>query len=460
MIRVRFAPSPTGLLFLSGARVALANHLFARRESGRVLLRLDDLDEERCRPAQADAIMQDLRWLGVTWDDCIRQSDRLPLYQDAIEQLKRDGLLYPCFETEEELKAKQEFRRKRGQSLVYDRAMLRLTDKQRRDAEAGGKRPHWRFRLPDRTVEWNDLVLGPRHATLATVSDPIVARADGLPMPILASVVDDIDSRTTHIIRGEDSAGNTAAQIALFEVLAGTASAIRFAHLPALADHDGTAPGGRGLPKVPSGDAGWNGKTRGRVGSLSLRSLRNDGVEPRAIAACLAGVTAMDGRPPSLDELAAGFELSSTAHAKFDMARLLGANRAILRTLDFAAVADRLPGGATEAFWLAVRGDLDLLKEARGWWDVVAGSIVPPIMDDDREVLVAACETLPPEPWDISVWSNWIAALERATGLSVEALLTPLRLALTGEETGPDLASLLPLIGRALAANRLGCAAA
>jgi glutamyl-tRNA synthetase len=441
MIRVRFAPSPTGLLFLSGARVALANHLFARRANGRMLLRLDDLDEERCRPAHADAILQDLRWLGVAWDDCIRQSDRLPQYQHAIERLKNDGCLYPCFETEEELKAKLEFRRKRGQPQVYDRAMLRLTDKQRRDAEAGGKRPHWRFRLPDRTLEWNDLVLGPRHATLAAVSDPIVARADGLPTSILASVVDDIDSKTTHIIRGEDSAGNTAAQMALFEVLAGTTTAIRFAHLPALTDPEAAA-GGR------------------RVGSLCLRSLRNDGIEPRAIAACLAGVAAGDGPPLLLDELAAGFELSPMAHAKFDMARLLGANRAILRTLDFAAVADRLPDGATEAFWLAVRGDLDLLKEARGWWDVVAGSIVPPIMDDDRDVLVAACETLPPEPWDTTVWSNWIDALERATGASGEALLTPLRLALTGEETGPDLASLLPLIGRALAASRLGYAAA
>jgi glutamyl-tRNA synthetase len=171
------------------------------------------------------------------------------------------------------------------------------------------------------------------------------------------------------------------------------------------------------------------------------------------------GDAAADGSKP-LDELAARFALSAMAQAQFEMVRLLAANRAILRALDFAAVADRLPGGASEAFWLAVRGDLDLLKEARGWWDVVAGSIVPPIMDGDRDVLVAACETLPPEPWDVTVWSNWIAALERATGLSGEALLTPLRLALTGEETGPNLANLLPLMGRALAASRLGCAAA
>jgi glutamyl-tRNA synthetase len=390
--------------------------------------------------------MQDLCWLGIVWDDMIRQSDRLPLYQDAIERLKRDGFLYPCFESDEELKAKLEFRRRRGQPQIYDRAMLRLTDKQRRDAEAGGKRPHWRFRLSGRTLDWTDMVQGPRHASLAAVSDPVVARADGLPTAILASVVDDIASKTTHIIRSEDNAGNTAVQIELFEVLAGAATRIRFAHLPALTDGDKAAQGA-----APSGR---------RVGSLSLRSLRNDGVEPGAIAACLVSSKTDVRIPRSVDELAAGFELSAMAHARFDMTRLLAANRHALRALDFAAVADRLPGGATEAFWLAVRDDLDLLKEARGWWDVVAGSIVPPVMDGDRNVLIAACDTLPPEPWDTTVWSNWITALQRATGLSSEALALPLRLALTGEETGPDLARLLPLIGRALAASRLGCAAA
>jgi glutamyl-tRNA synthetase len=442
MIRVRFAPSPTGHLFVSGARVALANYLFARRNNGVMLLRLDDLDEERCRPAHADAIMQDLQWFGIGWQASFRQSERLDLYKDAIERLKRDGFLYPCFESEEELKAKQEFRRKRGQPIIYDRGMLRLTDKQRQDAEAGGKRPHWRFKLSGRTLEWKDMVLGPRRAALAAVSDPIVARADGTPTPILASVVDDIESATTHIIRGEDNAGNTAVQIELFEVMAGAAAAIRFAHLPALTDGAQAAPAGR------------------RVGSLSLRSLRNDGFEPGVIAACLASNKESDDAVPQVDDLAAKFELSSMAVSRFEVSRMLAANRRALAALDFAAVADRLPNGATEAFWLAVRGNLDLLKEARGWWDVVAGSIVPPIMDGERDVLIAACATLPPEPWDGTVWSSWISALEQATGLSGEALLTPLRLALTGEDTGPDLANLLPLIGQARAASRLGCAAA
>ena len=442
MIRVRFAPTPTGNLYVSGARVALANYLFARRGNGEMLLRLDDLDQERSRPAHADQIMQDLRWFGIDWHTSFRQSERLALYQDTIERLKRDKFIYPCFESEEELKAKQEFRRKRNQSPIYDRGMLKLTDKQRIDAEAGGKRPHWRFKLSGRTLEWQDLILGPRRATLSSVSDPILVRAGGAPTPILASVVDDIDYRTTHIVRAEDNAGNTAVQIELFEVLRGSKTPIRFGHLPALSDSGKPNMGGR------------------RAGNLSLRSLRNDGVEPSAIAACMTDVVSDSIQPETLDQLATRFELTSLAASKFDIARMLDLNRRVLSGLAFATVADRLPGGATEAFWLAVRGNLDLIKEARGWWDVVAGTIVPPIVDGARDLLLTAKTLLPPEPWDNDVWATWIGALERATRRTGAALQDPLRLALTGEDTGPDLAALLPLIGRPRAASRLEIAAA
>jgi glutamyl-tRNA synthetase len=442
MTRVRFAPTPTGNLFVSGLRVALANYLFARRTNGQMLLRLDDLDSERARPAHADQIVQDLHWFGIDWQTSFRQSERQDLYQATIDQLKRDKFLYPCFESEEELKAKQEFRRKRNQSPIYDRAMLRLTDKQRQDAEAGGKRPHWRFKLSGRTLEWNDLILGPRRATLSAVSDPILVRADGSPTPILASVADDVEYGTTHIIRGEDNAGNTAVQIELFEVLRGAQKQIHFGHLPALSDSGKAAPGGR------------------RAGNLALRGLRNDGIEPCAIAASMTGIAPASSDPAPLDELAQHFKLADLATSRFDVTRMLEVNRNILGTMDFAAVADRLPGGATETFWLAVRGSLDLLKEARGWWDVVAGTIVPPVIEGARDLLISAGSLLPPEPWDNAVWTNWIAALERATHCTGEALLAPLRLALTGEDSGPNLADLLPLIGRPRAASRLAIAAA
>jgi glutamyl-tRNA synthetase len=441
MTRVRFAPTPTGNLFVSGVRVALANHLFARRTNGQMLLRLDDLDKERSRPVHADQITQDLRWFGIDWHTSFRQSERQELYQAAIERLQREKFLYPCFESDEELKAKQEFRRKRNQPPIYDRAMLKLTDRQRQDAEAGGKRPHWRFKLSGRTLEWHDLILGPRRATLSAVSDPILVRADGSPTPILASVADDVEYGTTHIIRGEDNAGNTAVQIELFEVLRGAQKPIRFGHLPALSDSGNAPPGGR------------------RAGNLALRGLRNDGIEPCAITASMTGIAPEGGEPLPLGELAQRFELADLATSRFDVTRMLEVNRRVLGGMDFAAVADRLPGGATETFWLAVRGSLDLLKEARGWWDVVAGTIVPPMVEGARDLLVTAVSLLPPEPWDNAVWTNWIAALERATHYTGDALLAPLRLALTGEDSGPDLAGLLPLIGRPRAASRLAIAA-
>lgn len=435
MIRVRFAPTPTGSVFLSGGRVALANYLFALKSRGRLLFRLDDLGLDN---AHQEQIEQELHWLGVFWDDFFRQSDRLDLYQRAIDRLKRDKFIYPCFESEEELKAKAEFRRKRGQSTIYDRAMLSLTEKQRTDAEAGGKRPHWRFKLSGRTLEWVDLVQGHRHASLQTVSDPILVKADGTPSPILASVVDDIDYGTTHIIRGEDNARNTAIQIELAEVL-GARTPVRFGHLPAIGD---ATPTGR------------------RIGTMALRGLRTDGVEPGAIAACMAGFGPEDGPPPPLADLARRFDLSHSAAARFDMPRLLAVNRAVLSGLDFSAVANRLPSGATEAFWLAVRGSLDMLKEARGWWDVVTGTIVPPMIDGARDLLAAANRLLPAEPWDRSVWTTWMTELTHCTHLPGDAIALPLRLALTGEESGPDLADLLPLIGRSRAAARLAIAMA
>lgn len=440
MIRVRYAFPSTGSLTINSARVALANYLFACRHNGQLLMRLDDTEDARSNPLQADQVMQDLRWLGISWHELYRQSERLDAYEAAIERLKRDKRLYPCFESEEELRAKQEFRRKRNQPVIYDRAMLKLTSQQRQDAEAGGKRPHWRLQLSGRTLEWKDLISGNKQSKLPTASDPILVRGNGTPAPLLAGAVDDVDFGTTHIIRGEDSPGNTAIQIELFELLTGSRSPVRFGHLPAHRDSGRTTAEARG------------------AGHLTLRALRADGVEPETIVACMAG---SKGGPASLEAMARGFELSGFADRPFDVRQMLALNREALSKLDFATVADRLPAGATEAFWLAVRGSLDLLKEARGWWDVVAGTtIVPPMIEGGRETLLTAASLLPAEPWSEVVWSDWITTLEHRTGLTGEALLLPLRLALTGEDSGPDLTDLLPLIGRSQVTSRLRIAAA
>ena len=438
-VKVRFAPSPTGYLHVGNARAALVNFLFARNQGGGLLLRLDDTDTARGRPEYEQGIYDDLRWLGIAWDETATQSSRLARYAEVAEALKASGRLYPCFENEDELAAKRAALVRRKLPPVYDRAALSLTPAQRAAAEAAGKRPYWRFKLSGETVAWTDLVLGGRSIKLPTLSDPVLLRADGAPLYTFTSVVDDLDHAITHIIRGEDHVTNTAVQLDLWRAIDGQAAAPRFAHLPLIADAAG-------------------GKLSKRIGSISLRSLRKDGVEPAAITAYLARLgTSKDLAPLSLAELAAAFDFNDFGRAppRFDAAQLLGLNRKILHGLDFAAVRDRLPEGATEAFWLAVRGNLDLLTEARLWWAVVAGEIAAPDLGADRPVAAAALANLPEGDWDSTTWKTWTGAVGAASGAKGKALYHPLRLALTAEERGPEMAALLPLIGRERAAARL-----
>ena len=441
MTKLRFAPATNGHLPIASARVALVTYLFARRHKGEFSLWLDDLDPDRTRPEFFESIPHDLRWLGLPAQDTVRQSAHRDRYEQAAERLKASGRLYPCFENEDELRFKREMRLKRGQAPVYDRAMLKMTPEQRAAAEANGKRPYWRFRLTDTTVAWIDMVLGQQIVKLTAVSDPILIRADGQPMHLFTSVVDDIDTGTTHVIRSADQLTATGIQIDLFDALGVNPTRLNFGHLPALTDTDGDKPSRR-------------------FDKITLRSLRADGLEPEAVAAYLARLgTAKSPAPASLDQLAAGFDLSrfSRPTARFDAGELLALNRRVLSDLPFAAVAERLPAGATEEFWNLLRGHLDLLTEARPWWDIVAGTIVPPVLDDAAAQgraagLRAALATLPPEPWTPEALAIWVGAHETSD--------QTLRVALTGEDHGPDLSRLLLMMTRARAADRLQAVAA
>jgi glutamyl-tRNA synthetase len=438
-MKLRFAPSPTGLLHVGNARVALANWLHARRHGGAFLLRLDDTDLERSKPEYAEAIEEDLHWLGLDWDGRVAQSDRLDRYAAAAERLKAAGRLYPCFETEEELAYKRERRRREGRPPLYDREALRMTPEQIARAIANGKQPYWRFKLAPRTVTWHDLVLGERSVKLSAISDPVLVRADGSPLYTFTSVVDDLEMAVTHVIRGEDHVTNTGIQLDIYAALGGNPMHLNFAHLPLLTDQEGGA-----LSK--------------RLGSISLRHLRKDGIEPAALAGYLAALgTSADPAPGLPRDLAPSWDIARVSHAtaRFDTRQMLALNRRVLHEAPFAAVADRLPEGADEAFWLAVRGNLDLLREARPWFDIVRGTIVPPLQEGEGAFLAAALAALPPEPWDGATWAAWTGALKASTGRKGKALFLPLRLALTGEEHGPDLGTLLPLIGRDRAAARL-----
>ena len=436
-MRLRFAPSPTGYLHVGNARIALANWLVARRAGGEMLLRLDDTDAGRSRPEFAQGIEEDLRWLGLDWDGFARQTDRLAHYAAAAERLKASGRLYPCFESEEELNWKREQRRREGRPPLYDRAALRMTAEQLERALANGREPYWRFRLGVATAEWEDGVLGRRAVKLPSLSDPVLVRADGSFLYTFTSVVDDLEMGITHVVRGEDHVTNTGVQLDIMQALGRTAPA--FAHLPLLTDSDG-------------------GPLSKRIGSLSLRQLRRDGVEAASVTGYLAALgTSRDPAPARPRELVEGFSLDhvSASSPRFDLRQMLALNRKLLHAMPFEEAQARLPEGADARFWDVVRGNLDLLGEAKHWWEVTAGRIVPATQPEEAALLRAALDTLPPEPWDGETWRGWTEGLKGATGRKGRALFLPLRLALTGEEHGPDMAALLPLIGRGRAGERL-----
>jgi len=419
-IRLRLALAPTTHLTLNAARVALANAGFARRGASHLVLRLDDLNPERVRQAYAETIVRDLAWIGVTWDETVRQSDRLERHAQAIAQLQRDKRLYPCFESEAELRAKADQRRRRGKPEIYDRGMLSLTDAQRAAAEAGGKRPYWRFRLSEGERSWSDMILGRRHARRFDISDPVMVREDGSPSPALAAAIDDLDARITHLIRAEENVGDTFIHLDVMTALDPGVVLPAMASVPAL-DQEGRAAGRK-------------------QGSRPVRDLRDDGVLPAALAAWLAGTTLDDPIPER-------FHLKRLREAP-DAAGLLALNRQALGALPFVDAAPLLPEGATEAFWNAIRGGVDLARDAAHWWDVVAGDLAPLPVEDDAPVLAAALRALPDAPWDATTWANWIGALPEGHAI-------PLYRALTGEDTGPDPGVLLPMIGRDRALRRL-----
>lgn len=442
-MKLRFAPSPTGLLHVGNARQAVANALHARRHGGVFQLRIDDTDAQRSREEYADAIRTDLRWLGLDWDESFRQSDHIADYEAAADRLRASGRLYPCFESEEELRAKREIRLRQKRPPLYDRAMLRLTAEQRAQAEANGKVPYWRFKLTDGIVAWHDLVLGRTQVKLTAISDPVLIRADGTILYAFASVVDDLRTGITDILRGEDHVTNTGVQVDIALALGAAPGHFRFGHLPLLLDEAG-------------------GKLSKRFDGLSLRALRQDGIEASTIISYLARLgTSDDPEPLDVAALAARYDVTHTSRspARFDMRQLLALNRRVMHGLPFEAVSERLPDAATPEFWSVVRGNLDLLSEGRHWWDVVGGSIVPPPLEGESAFLTQALQVLPDEPWTAETWPAWTQALRDLSGRRGKALFHPLRLALTGEEKGPELRELLPLIGRERVAGRLRMAA-
>jgi glutamyl-tRNA synthetase len=435
-IVTRFAPSPTGRLHVGNIRTALHNFLFARKNGGTFILRIDDTDRERSTAEFDQAIRDDLGWMGLNWDQMVRQSERFDLYEREFERLKAAGRVYACYETPEELDLRRKVLLGRGLPPVYERKAA--------DAPVPeGRAPHWRFKLDDEApIVWNDLIRGEQRFDPKLLSDPVVRREDGSWLYLLPSVIDDVDLGITHVVRGEDHVSNSAAQIQMFEALG--AKPPEFAHEALLVAAEG--------------------KLSKRLGSYGAEHLRAEGVEPMAMLSVLARIGTSQPVEPfaTLDELAQGFDFSTfgRAPAHFDPHEVELINARLLHKLDYSAVSDRLPPNATEQDWLLLRPNLAQLGDFAGWLDILHGEIEPPELSHDERLLVkdaaAIAEGL---DWTCEPWKVLTTTLKEQSGKKGRELFHPLRLALTGRESGPEMAGLVERMGKQRAVRRLQAAA-
>jgi glutamyl-tRNA synthetase len=430
----RFAPSPTGFIHVGNLRTALMNYMIARKSGGTFILRLDDTDQERSKQEYADGIMQDLEWLGLHWDRVEKQSLRMDRYREAADQLRANGRFYECFETPVELDLKRKKLLNMGRPPVYDRASLALDEAGREKMRAEGREGYWRFQLDQQRIEWADGILGPISIDAASVSDPVLIRADGQVLYTFASSVDDIDMGVTFIVRGADHVTNTATQIQIMQALGGTPPS--FAHHSLL-----TGPQGEALSK--------------RLGTLSLRDLRAQGVEPMALLSLMARLGSSQPVElfTSMDDLIAGFDVGTfgAAPTKFDSDDLFPLTRAYVQSLPFDTVAPRIdalgvPADEAELFWKVARENITVLSDLEGWWHLFRDGAEPLIDPEDADFVAQAVSMLPPRPWTHATWGEWTTAVKEATGRKGKGLFMPLRKALTGQAHGPEMADVMPLL--------------
>lgn len=434
MTTTRFAPSPTGYIHVGNLRTALMNYLIARKAGGTFVLRLDDTDPERSTDEYADAIKDDLQWLGLNWDRLEKQSTRLDRYNGAADELRASGRLYECFETPVELDLKRKKLLNMGKPPVYDRAALELSDTEKDKLRTERGAGHWRFKLDQERIEFADGILGDLSIDAASVSDPVLIRGDGQFLYTLASVCDDIDYGITHVVRGSDHVTNTATQIQIIQALGGT--------LPAFAHHSLlTGPQGEALSK--------------RLGTLALRDLRTQGVQPMALLSHMARLGTSDPVELRTDmaDLVDGFDLShfGAAPTKFDVADLFPLTAHYNQALAFTDVSGRIadlgvPADMAEGFWDATRENITILDDLNDWWTLCRDGATPLIDDEDAEFVAQAMTLLPDAPWDGDTWGTWTKAVKEATGRKGRGLFMPLRKALTGMEHGPDMSRLMPLL--------------
>ncbi|MCA1777022.1 MAG: glutamate--tRNA ligase [Loktanella sp.] len=436
MTTTRFAPSPTGWIHIGNLRAALFNYAIARQNGGTFVLRIDDTDPERSKEEYVEGIKEDLTWLGIGWDRMERQSLRLDRYMDAKDKLVAMGRLYECFETPTELDLKRKKQLNMGRPPVYDRAALELTDAQKDAYRAEGRSGHWRFKLDQERIEWEDGILGPISIDAASVSDPVLIRGDGQILYTLASVVDDTEMGITDVVRGSDHVTNTATQIQIIQALGGTVPT--FAHHSLL-----TGPQGEALSK--------------RLGTLALRDLRKAGIAPQAVLSLMARLGSADPVElrANVDEVVAGFDLSKfgSAPTKFDaedlkpltarhLASLPATDPVVAQAMEQAGV----PADHQAAVWSVVSHNIDTLDGIKGWWTLFQTGADPVVAEEDHDFITQAFGLLGEPPYTSATWGDWTGAVKDASGRKGKQLFMPLRLAITGQARGPEMADVMPLL--------------
>ena len=428
----RFAPSPTGLLHLGNIRTALINWLYARTNNGKFILRIDDTDLERSKDEYISQIKYDLDWLGIDYDETFNQSSRFDRYREQFEKLKSDGRIYPCYETPEELERKRKLLIAAGGKQVYDRSAMELTDQQKKDYEAEGRKPHWRFLLKTERMKWDDLLKGEIDIDLTSLSDPVLFREDGVPLYTFSSAVDDIDYGITNVIRGDDHTSNTAVQVEIINAL--DQNKITFAH--------------HALLKASSGD-----KLSKRDNVISISSFREANMEPISILSLLATIGTSNSieLKDNIDQIKSEFKLStiSTSPGRIEIDVLNALNKKQVQKYNFSDIEERLKKideKIDQKFWETIRGNLNVVEDIKQWTDIVFNSET--IKPSDKDYIKIAMELIPDDPWNDETWGLWTSAIKEKTGRKGKDLFLPLREAFTGLNHGPEMKLLIQLLGR------------
>lgn len=428
----RFAPSPSGLLHVGNVRTALLNYLVSKKDNGHFILRIDDTDTERSKDKFINNIKQDLNWLGLNYDEYYQQSERIKLYDEAFELLKNKELVYPCFETPDELDKKRKRLIARRMPPVYDRAALKHTKDEIDSFLESGKKPHWRFKLSNKKITFDDLIRGEVNVDLAAQSDPVLKREDGDYLYNLPSVVDDIEMNITHIIRGEDHITNSGIQIEIFNAL--DSGIPIFGHNSLLVSESGEP-----FSK--------------RNSAASINQLREDGIDPNAINSLNASIgSSVDIEAyNSLNLLAQKFEITSLgrAPARYSNDQLYKLNSELLSNYDFEKIISLLgddKGSFNIEFWDCIKQNISNISEVLEWIRVIDDPINVNT-DIDYEYLNIAQDFLPNEPWNTETWDQWILKIKEKTQRKGKDLFMPIRLALTGKTKGPELNKLILLMG-------------